>query len=70
MVNAISRPAPPWFDLYDIGTPDHGKHNSWFGCTYDRRRLGKISRPWSSGDVPEDGDNFLTMMAQDIGMAL
>eukprot|EP00973_Karenia_brevis_P064085 8905787-Karenia_brevis.AAC.1 len=59
MVNAISKPAPPWWHLYDMATPDHGLNNPWFGCSRDRKRLAKITQPWSSGDIPEDGDNYL-----------
>eukprot|EP00973_Karenia_brevis_P054192 7529424-Karenia_brevis.AAC.1 len=61
MVNALSKPPPPWGYLYKNGTPDHGKHNVWFGCTEDRKRLKKILKLWSSGDVPADGDNLLTI---------
>eukprot|EP00973_Karenia_brevis_P008683 1174743-Karenia_brevis.AAC.1 len=27
MVNALSKPAPPWGYLWNCGTPDLGKHN-------------------------------------------
>eukprot|EP00973_Karenia_brevis_P056800 7904139-Karenia_brevis.AAC.1 len=59
MVNAISKPAPPWWHLYDIATPDHGVNNPWFGSSWDRKRMGKISRPLSLGDIPNAGDNYL-----------
>eukprot|EP00973_Karenia_brevis_P086671 12017695-Karenia_brevis.AAC.1 len=44
-----------------MATPDHGMNNPWFGCTWDRKRLGKITKPWSSGDIPENGDNYRTI---------
>eukprot|EP00973_Karenia_brevis_P064552 8969010-Karenia_brevis.AAC.1 len=57
MVNALSKPA--WGHLYDLATPDHGRNNPWLGCDKSRKELGSITKPWSSGDTPQEGDKYL-----------